>query len=67
MTSIAVMIIPAGDVTWGDFSLEMDLVLQARAYMYGSPGGQLSEEMMDSCVQEMVDQHKQKTFWEKGQ
>ncbi len=45
----------------------MDLVLQARAYMYGSPGGQLSEAMMDSCVEEMVDQHKQKTFWEKGQ
>ena len=41
----------------------MNLSFQARAY--GSPEGKLTEEMMNRCVQEMVDQHKQKMFREK--
>lgn len=36
---------------------------QARAY--GSEDGKLTEPMIDSCVDEMIAQHKQKDIWQK--
>ena len=39
------------------------LNIQARAY--GSAGGKLTLKMME-CVEDMLQQHEQKQFWEKG-
>ena len=38
-------------------------VVQGRAY--GSVDGMLTEEVFDECVEEMVEQHRQKVTWEK--
>ena len=37
-----------------------------KAKAFGSVDGTLTEDMMDSGVKDMVEQHKQKVFWEKG-
>ena len=37
------------------------LLFQARAY--GSQEGRLTEEMVDACLDEMVEQHQQKQAW----
>ena len=47
--------------TFSLFSLSLP---KARAF--GSVDGELTEEMMDNGVEEMVEQHQQKVFWEKG-
>ena len=46
------------------FSLFSLSLHKARAF--GSVDGELTEEMMDNGVKEMVEQHQQKVFWEKG-
>ena len=35
-----------------------------QAAAYGSVDGSLTEEMIDQCVNEMIEQHKQKTKWQ---
>ena len=37
-----------------------------KAKAFGSVDGTLTEDMMDSGVKDMIEQHKQKVFWEKG-
>ena len=36
--------------------------LQAAAY--GSGDGKLTNEMIEECVQEMIEQHRQKSRWQ---
>ena len=38
--------------------------VQARAY--GSSDGKLTLRMVDECVEDMLQQHQQKQYWEKG-
>ena len=40
------------------------MFLQARAY--GSVDGKLTMKMVEECVEDMLQQHQQKQFWEKG-
>ena len=40
------------------------LIIQARAY--GSADGKLTLKMIEECVEDMLQQHEQKQFWEKG-
>ncbi len=57
------------NISFAQFVCQIDhlcyfCLLQAAAY--GSVEGHLTEDMMDSCVSEMISQHKQKVKWEDG-
>ena len=37
-----------------------------QAQAYGSTEGGLTMEVIDDCVRDMLEQHSQKDFWDKG-
>ena len=41
----------------------LSLYIYAQARVYGSKDGILTEEMVDTCVDEMLQQHQQKQTW----
>ena len=47
-------------------SLLLIFFLHVQARAYGSVDGKLTLNMVDECVEDMLQQHQQKQLWEKG-